>query len=251
MLRRNVLAATLAIVTAALCIRLGVWQLNRLAQRRAHNAILAARLQAPPVALAALPADSTVRYRRVHVSGTYDFDHEIVLTGRTRNGSPGVNLITPLRTDEGTRAVMVNRGWVYSPDAATVDRSRYLQREHASLVGYVDAFAPAAPGDPRSSSDPRMFRRLDAARLAAATPYPIEPYYVVALADSASAPSANLQTEAPGDTLVRLALPSLDEGPHESYAVQWFSFAAIAIFGVSGLIWQDVRTRRQLGAPGG
>lgn len=244
MLRRNLLAGLFAVLTAAGCIRLGIWQLDRLAQRRAHNATLVARLHAAPVPLAALPTDSTVHYRRVHVSGTYDFDHEIVLSGRTRNGSPGVNLITPLRTDDGARVVMVNRGWVYSPDASTVDRSRYLQREHASLAGYVDVFPPSAPGDPRSSADPRTWRRLDAARLSATLPYPIEPYYVVALPDSASAPSANLQTGTPGDTVVRLALPSLDEGPHKSYAIQWFSFAAIAIVGVTALVVKDVQMRR-------
>jgi cytochrome oxidase assembly protein ShyY1 len=28
-----------------------------------------------------------------------------------------------------------------------------------------------------------------------------------------------------------VAVPPLDEGPHKSYAVQWFSFAAISIVG--------------------
>ncbi len=244
MRRRNILAGVLAIVTAAICIRLGVWQLDRLSQRRARNATVIARLQAPPASLAALPEDSTARYRRVRVSGTYDFDHEIVLTDRTRGGSPGVNLITPLRTDDSSRAVLVNRGWVYSPDASTVDRSRYIQREHATLRGYVETFPPPSRGDPRSMADARVWRRLDAARLAATLPYPIAPYYIVALADTLSAPSANLEAGAPGDTIVRLAPPAPDEGPHKSYAVQWFSFAVIALIGVTALIVKDVQGRR-------
>ena len=32
-------------------------------------------------------------------------------------------------------------------------------------------------------------------------------------------------------TTARLPPPALDEGPHLSYAIQWFSFAAIALIG--------------------
>ena len=123
MTRRNILAALLAVVVAAVCVRLGIWQLQRLGERRARNAAVSARLAAPPVSLNQLPGDPTAaRYRRVRLTGTLDFDHEIVLIGRSRQGAPGVHIVTPLRLDGSDRAVLVNRGWVYAPDAATVER---------------------------------------------------------------------------------------------------------------------------------
>ena len=235
MTRRNILAALLAVVVAAVCVRLGIWQLQRLGERRARNAAVSARLAAPPVSLNQLPGDPTAaRYRRVRLTGTLDFDHEIVLTGRSRQGAPGVHIVTPLRLDGSDRAVLVNRGWVYAPDAATVERSRWFEPERVSLYGYVDVFPLPTAANPRSIGAQRAWRRLDTARIAQTLPYPIEPFYVVVL---------GTQGEQPRTAPVRLQLPPLDEGPHKNYAIQWFSFATIAIVGVSALIWQDIRKR--------
>jgi cytochrome oxidase assembly protein ShyY1 len=43
---------------------------------------------------------------------------------------------------------------------------------------------------------------------------------------------------------IRLAEPTLGEGSHKSYAVQWFAFAAIALIGVGTLVYQDNRATR-------
>jgi cytochrome oxidase assembly protein ShyY1 len=37
-------------------------------------------------------------------------------------------------------------------------------------------------------------------------------------------------------TPVRLDVPPLDEGPHMSYAFQWFAFATIAVGGTSAFL---------------
>jgi surfeit locus 1 family protein len=123
---------------------------------------------------------------------------------------------------------------VYSPDALSVDLSRWREPAEASMVGYVEEFSSAGRGVPRSTTNPRAWHRLDGTQLSKSFPYPIEPYYVVAL------PRGAQRADAP----VRLSLPELSEGPHRSYAIQWFSFAAIALIGVSSLIWQDRRARR-------
>ena len=102
MKRLNVLAAILAIVTALIFSRLGFWQLHRLHERRARNAALASRLMTPAVPLARLASDSAgAHWRRVEARGRFDFDHQIVLSGRTHNGSPGVQIVTPLHPEDG------------------------------------------------------------------------------------------------------------------------------------------------------
>jgi cytochrome oxidase assembly protein ShyY1 len=40
------------------------------------------------------------------------------------------------------------------------------------------------------------------------------------------------------------APPALDEGPHESYAVQWFSFAAVALVGAGAFVRSERRRER-------
>ncbi|MDQ6829523.1 MAG: SURF1 family protein, partial [Gemmatimonadota bacterium] len=233
MSRRNLLAVLIAIVTAAVCVRLGMWQLHRLAERRAQNAVVVGRTALAPVA----PAESLPRYRRVVVSGTWDFDHELAIAGRTHGGSPGVNIVTPLTLAGSDRVVLVNRGWVYSPDAGTIDLTKWHEPDPVSLPGYVDR--PTDRKTPSPSLGAHVLVSLDLPQLISRQPRPaaVLDYIVVALP---TADSSSLAHPA------RLALPPLDEGPHQSYAVQWFSFATIAVLGVGLLLYQEGRTRRGL-----
>ncbi|HVF38578.1 MAG TPA: SURF1 family protein [Gemmatimonadaceae bacterium] len=214
----------LAVAVAAVCIRLGIWQLDRLEEKRAFNANLAKRLASPPVPLSALPTDTgSAHYRRVIVSGTYDYANEIVLTSRVREGSPGVNIITPLRRADNDTAVLVNRGWIYSPDGTTADLQKWREAPAASGTGYVETFVPR-DGAIRSPKHPRAYRWLDPAAMKDAFPYPLAPYHVVLVQGSSSDSSRSVPP--------RLGAPRLSEGAHRSYAIQWFSFAAISIIGM-------------------
>ena len=242
---RPILSLALSLLIVAVCVRLGVWQLDRLQQRRALNALVASRLRAEPVSPGELPLDTgALRYRRVAVSGSFDFEHEMVLPGRTREGSPGVNILTPLRPADGERAVLVNRGWVYSPDASTVDLRRWREGEQATVEGYVEPLAP--PG----TSAPLLRRAPDSAEVARAVPYQVAPYFIaatsIAFPSAASSSVGETQGDTPArDSPVRLSPPAMDEGPHRSYAFQWFSFAAIALVGVPVLLWHEARRKRR------
>ena len=237
--RRNVLAAILAIVTALTFSRLGVWQLHRLHERRARNVAFASRLDTPPVPLSRLASDSVgAHWRRVEARGRYDFDHQIVLSGRTHNGSPGVNILTPLHPDDGGPAVLVNRGWVYSSDATTLDLGTWDESPRADVSGYVEDFVRGGRGVARLPSHPNAWTRLEASALPAAFPFPIAPYYIVALDTLVDYRAAR---NIPNLTPVRLTLPVLDDGPHLNYAIQWFTFATIALVGVGTMIAQDLK----------
>jgi surfeit locus 1 family protein len=207
----------LAVVLAAVFVRLGFWQLDRLANRRARNVELAARLSKPVTAFEQLP--DTSEFRRATVSGTPDYEHDILYTGRSRSGSPGVYILTPVRRASSDTAVIVIRGWVYAPDAATIDRARWRETR-TSFSGYVNSL-PANPPSPEARAGERKLRHLSFLGVQELLPYPVSDRYVVAL-DSAS-------DGAPA----RLTMPSIDNGPHLGYAIQWFAFAAIALIGAA------------------
>lgn len=226
MSRRIGAFVALAAVLAALFVRLGFWQLGRLGERRARNASLAARLAEPVAPFERLPPGAA--YRRVVVRGTPDPANEIVLTGRSRNGSPGVYIITPLRRTTSDTAVLVVRGWVYSPDAATIDLSQWRE-DRGEYTGYVNPLATSASPQVSTASgtqraNQRRVRALSLPSVASLLPYPVAPVYVVAR-DSAT-----------GNVPVRLPMLALDDGPHLSYAIQWFAFAAIALIGAGAVI---------------
>jgi surfeit locus 1 family protein len=215
--RRIAVFIALAIALAALFVRLGFWQLDRLAERRARNAEVASRLAQPVVAFEQLR--DTSRFRRVVVAGTPDYANEIVFTGRSRNGSPGVYILTPIRRPSNDTAVVVIRGWVYAPDAATADLSRWRETRR-TFSGFVSTLSPAHSG-PEQRASVRKLRTLSLAGVQALLPYPVTVQYVVS------------EDSAADSTPARLSMPALDNGPHLSYAIQWFAFAAIAIVGAA------------------
>jgi surfeit locus 1 family protein len=219
---RKWILSVLAVSFAVLSISLGFWQLRRLTARKKQNAFLASRRVAPEIDLSALPSDTALaHFRRVRVIGTYDYGQEMILTLRGRNGSPGVNIITPLLRNGTDTAVLVNRGWVYSPDGTTIDPSPWRESVAVNGTGYVETFPTKGPFDPPNPAHPRAFRRLNRAALLKIFPYPIANYYIV-LNDTATSPNVPPRID---------PLP-LDEGPHRDYAIQWFSFAAISIIGL-------------------
>jgi surfeit locus 1 family protein len=233
--RRNLPFILLCLVAAVVCVRLGVWQLGRLGERRLRNEFVRARLNFPLVDLSALPGDTAlVRFRRVQVSGTYDYAHEVVLTARSRNGSPGVNIVTPLRVADRDTAVLVNRGWVYSADASTVDLARWREGDSVTVRGFVYVPDPPPAGTVRSGRHPRAHRWLDRPLLEREAGYPLARVVLVAQGDTAGTGASRIP--------VRLEPPPLDEGPHWNYAVQWFAFAGIALAG--GLAFLTTERRK-------
>jgi surfeit locus 1 family protein len=202
-----------AAIVAAVCVRLGLWQLDRLADRKGRNAMIEAAFREAPIPAELAISDSVRRFRRVIASGRWNYAGETTIIGRTRSGSPGVHIVTPMTLGEGRREILVNRGWVYSPDARTVDLTRWHEGDRGEVIGYVDEL-------------PSSLRTSGASR------------YIVALADSAAKPVADVKRPS------RLAAPPFNEkGPHLGYAVQWFSFAAIALIGAPLVVTRQRRRR--------
>ena len=175
------LFAAIAIAMGLLCVRLGLWQLDRRAERRAHNANVAARAIQPAQDLATLRGDtSELRYRRARITGVADYSQELILGNRSRSGAPGINFLTPVRIPGRDTAVLVNRGWVYSPDAATPPDGSWREQDTVTFEGYVDILAAgdAVPANPRR---PRLVPRATYASVAARVPYPVAGIYLVAL----------------------------------------------------------------------
>ncbi len=238
MSRRALAFVIFAIVVAAGCVRLGFWQLNRLAERRAANAKLASRLSMPATpALEAMRDTAAAAYRRVTLTGTFDFDNEVSLASRTREGSPGANIITPLRVPGTDTAVLINRGWVYAADAMSVDFARWREPNDAAVTGYLLEIARGGRGTVSARSSPRVVRRLEYDSLTKRLPYPIAPFILVATANrSSESPAASRDS-----TPARLPPPLLDEGPHLGYAIQWFAFAVIGLVGAGVVVRADRR----------
>ncbi len=225
--RRVVLFGIAIVIAAAVCVRLGVWQLDRLDQRRARNALVLKRGADAPLSVSALRRQDTsaTHWRRVTVHGVADYDAELVQMSRSQAGAPGVYLLTPVRPVEsgwGDTALLVVRGFLYSADARTVNLAAARESDTLTIDALVTAFPPTRPGRVRSPTVPRAIRLLDRDSLTAMMGRPLVPVVLLALGDTT-----------PRDVLrpTRVSPPSPGEGPHKSYAFQWFGFATVFVVG--------------------
>jgi surfeit locus 1 family protein len=239
----------LVIAGALLCVRLGIWQLDRLAQRRSINASIDTRMAQPPLPLTGAPVDpEALDYRQVEVRGVYDPAQEIVLRNRELDGVPGVHVVTPLLLNGGSppvdsgpvAAVLVDRGWVpldrSSPEARrTFDQPgevvvRGVARRSQESGGPQES--PLGPGEARRDA----WFRLDIPRIEQQLGYKLLPLFIEA-------------QPAPGDATLPRRTPTVDlgEGPHLGYAFQWFAFAAILLVGYPAFLYQHVRRIQESG----
>jgi surfeit locus 1 family protein len=215
--RSRLLLVACFIVVAAVCARLGIWQVHRLQERRAANAVAVAARSAPAAILNGKSLDSSLINRRVRVKGHYDHAHDIVLRSRTYRGVPGVELVSPLIPEGGGTAVLVNRGFVPSPDAVTIDPTAVREPGVLNVEG-IALPLDSSGGAPLQLRDERTWARLDRTMLRTRLPYSIAPFVIRQAPDSVLSRFPR-----------RLDPPELDDGPHLSYAIQWFAFTIIAL----------------------
>lgn len=224
--RSRVLLLIISLLTAVLFVRLGIWQLSRLQVRRTENRLAAGARGDQVIELNRTGSGGAAREnRRVSVQGRYDRTYEVVLRGHVYRELPGVEIVTPLRIEGSDSAVMVNRGFFPSPDATFADTDSLNETGNVRVSGVALAIPVSSDsGGALTSNGRETWRRLDLAALRARIPYPLLDVYIL------QSPDSGLPRYP-----IRLEPPPLTDGPHLSYAIQWFAFAAIAVGG--GLIF--------------
>ena len=233
---RWLLSHVLVALLVVTMISLGFWQLRRLDEKRDRNALVEARWDEPVVPVQDLLAPGATegdvdaaRYRRVTASGTYEDEATVTVRNRTQDGAAGAWLVTPLEVGSGER-VGVIRGFV----GLTADGSA--------------ADAPAPEGEVTVTGQVVAPDRLDGTAPDDVAPLLAEGGVLggLVLAEGSDPPEPN-GAEAGGgagaDSILTVPPPELGEGPHLSYAVQWFIFTTIAIVGYPLVLRRVVQRR--------
>lgn len=228
--------AVFAAVMITAFVLLGRWQLHRLEWRRHNNEVVQQHESAPVVPFSEAfrtPIGDDDQWQRVEVRGRYDTAHDFQVRYRNVGERRGVEIVTPLRAEDG-RTVLVDRGFSEVPSGQPIpDAIPPAPDGEVTVVGYVRR---NERGNQRAVTpvDGRM-RLISAPAVAEVVGYPLVDGYL-SLQTSSVPQEGGLQP---------VGLPSLTEGPHLSYALQWFSFTLIAVVGLVVLIRGDVRERRE------
>jgi surfeit locus 1 family protein len=214
----------MTVATVLLCmlfVGLGRWQWQRSIDKQAQQDGFARGGDAP-LELGARALISIERHRRVILRGEYLGERQFLLDNRTYEGKAGYEVLTPFRLGDG-RILLVNRGWV--PFSGFRDRlpDVTLQSAGATMItGRIDmlpsgglARGHAAPD--AASAWPRV------------TSYP-------AMAELSSSLGVRLQerlllldAQLPQGYVRDWQPPGLGPQRHLSYAIQWWSFAALLL----------------------
>jgi cytochrome oxidase assembly protein ShyY1 len=234
--RRWILFFGVVAVLAYLAFRLGEWQFDRLEDREQTNAVTERNMAADPVPAQSVltvdePVDAGDEWRRVTATGDYADDETIVVRYQTREGQSGVDVVTPLITEDGT-ALLVNRGWLATGNVGTTRPDvPAAPSGEVTITGWVRA---DATGESTAVAD-QSTRAISSQTIRETVPFLVYSGFV----------ELDTETPRPAEPLEKVETPDLGEGPHFFYGLQWWFFAALAIFGFGYLAWDERRKMRR------
>jgi len=181
-----------------------------------------------------------MEYRSIVVRGEYDHSQEVALRNQAWGNQWGAHLLTPLKIVGSERYVLVDRGWVPMEDFSYTGWEQYAEPGVVTVQGVIRLSQDTPDFGRRADPTPASGERLDAwyfanvSGIAQQVPYPLLDIYIQ------QAP----ETDWTG--LPYRTQPDLDltEGPHMSYAIQWFAFAAVLGLGYPFFIRKQERVKR-------
>lgn len=233
------------LLLAATMVRLGFWQLDRLHQKQAINAAVATAQHAKPVPVGSLippaadrsPAGSA-EWTRVSATGTYLSDKTVLIRQRTFEGGVGFEVVVPLQADDGV-TYLIDRGYILAGKTATdVPPLPKAPEGPVTVTGYVKSTYRATSAATRVEEvgGYRSVRALNTEVLSRELGVPLAGGYLQAADEKATSGGAV-------EAISRIPVPEPDEGPHLSYAVQWWLFSLLTLFGFGYLARREAIDR--------
>ena len=218
--KNAILKSLVAILLIIGCLWASQWQFHRGQDRSARNATIEARVDIPAVDLSTLKSNvKENEWRAITTTGSFDAEEQILLRNRYFEGKYGYAVLTRFTTENGD-SIWVDRGWVAAGASATVVPE--TPEVPTGLVA-ITARLRLDSSLPSGSFFALPLNRDDdlVSKLNAQSGLASENYYLDLI--SGSVPS--LTPAAPAE------IPSLSDGPHLAYAVQWILFAGLVVYG--------------------
>ena len=149
---------------------------------------------------------------------------QLVLVQQRAQSQLGVHLVTPLMIDGSDAIILVDRGWVPTVEAAPESIVQFDVPGTVTISGTIQ-LTERLPSTARADLDSAEFKRdvfqINIPRLQRQMPYELAPVFLLQAPDADQGPLDQPFRQEPRN--------DLSNGPHLGYALQWFSFAVIAI----------------------
>ncbi|MBA3232982.1 MAG: SURF1 family protein [Propionibacteriales bacterium] len=227
-----------SVIVGAGCVELGLWQFHRHAEKQDSNRVTAANLEADPVPVDDVmskerPPSADDEWRGASMTGRYDDDHQMVVSYRTRDGAPGVDVVVPLRLASGA-AVLVDRGWMQTQGNGAEDPDVPPPPSgEVTVTGWVRINADGE--DDEVTPQDGSVRAVSSAGIAPTLPYEVYNGFLDLREEKPASGDAS------ASSLELAEQPDLGSGPHFFYGVQWFFFAVLAFGFWCYFAWTEYR----------
>lgn len=226
-IRINWLIALCVFATATLFASLGLWQLDRAAEKVGAQQVMEAESQRSAQPIQSIPtghlsrANPELQNRHVSLEGEYLNDKTILLLAEFHETQIGYGVVTPLRLTETGQVVLVSRGWtsaLHKPGAEL-----RLAPVEGPVAVTAQLFVPAIdariiPSEIDASNWPIFMRNLEINVISEILGEEVFPFEV------------RLTNEQDGALVRHWPAVSADVNQNLSYALQWFSFGLLVLF---------------------
>jgi cytochrome oxidase assembly protein ShyY1 len=224
----------LAAIFAAACVFLGRWQMDRRAETLAEINRVTSNYSAPPVPFAQareqfISLDPEREWTQVELKGSYDVQGQRIVRNRPLNGQPGYEVVVPFRLDTG-ETVVVDRGWLPIGNN-NPGRPDSIPAPPGGHVTVVVRLKPAEPQLQRGAPEGQL-ASIDLGAYSSELGYQL---LTGAYGQLAS------ETPAAEQMPVAFPMPSVEEGTHLSYSLQWFAFGILMFVGFGYAARQQAR----------
>ncbi len=230
--------AVVVVAFAALCFSvLAPWQLGKNTATDQRNGLIKTAVSTPTAPLSEVaPAgrgfDPSTEWREVSMTGRYLTDREVLVRLRSVSERPAVEVLTPFAIGDGSRVVLVDRGYV-RPEQGALPDVPVAPSAETTIVGRIRKSEGTTPGrGAHSEAGALAVYTIDPVEVGRATDTTLDPFYL------------QLSPGQPG-ALGEIPLPQLDSGPYLSYGLQWLAFGIMAPLGAGYFIVSEVRQRRR------
>ena len=184
---------------------LGTWQLYRLQWKLNLINEINNGLNSEPV----FYSKSYIKnYQKVKFSGIFDFKKQIYLYSLNKNGTPGYDIITPIKT-KSNEILLVNRGWIKKDLKNNKDTDKI---ETQSFEGIIKKITKPNPFKPENDIKNNEWYSLKIHDLENFTGYELNDYTLI------------LQNEYNPLVEIKIVSPDLPNN-HLKYALTWYSVA--------------------------
>jgi surfeit locus 1 family protein len=209
------LPSAAALVAIVLTVALGNWQSRRAEEKLAFGHDLDAAARRAVLVLPSTPIDAhDYEFARIRARGEYSARHTILLDNKVLRGTPGYQVLTPLKITGDDMHVLVNRGWV----AAGTRRDSLPQIQTPAGTETVEGIAIVPSSRilelDANTEEGIVWQNLVLARYAKWSGLKLQPVVLQ-------------QTSEAADGLVRVwERPDSGADRHRGYAFQWYALAA-------------------------